>query len=145
MAPQKCGQITFTKALNDEASDILNINLYKTQIPFERNPKFLGIIFDRRLNFKRHYEAVDKKLFDRINLLKILSYNDNWKLGEHILVRMYKSLVRSVIDFACVTTFAQSKDVTKRFEIIQNDALRSILIKNVFITSQYQTYWEKPK
>ena len=129
MAPQKCGQLTFTKALNDESSDILNISLYNTQIPFERNPKFLGIIFDRRLNFKTHYEAMDKKLFDRINLLKILSYDDNWKLGEHILIRIYKYLVRSVIYYTCVTTFAQSNEVTKRFEIIQNDALRIILKK----------------
>ena len=39
---------------------------------------------------------------------------------------MYKSLLRSVLDYACVTSISCNKDVIKRYEILQNDALRIV-------------------
>ena len=71
-----------------------------------------------------------KKLVDRMNILKILSYDKNWAL-KPILVRIYKSLVRSVLDYASVTAIACNVDVRKDFEVLQNDALRIIFKKNV--------------
>lgn len=82
--------------------------------------------FDRRLTFSSHFDQVDKKLTDRLNILKILSYDQNWRLNTITLIRIFKSLVRSVIDYACVTSIACNKDIVKHYETLQNDALRII-------------------
>lgn len=87
--------------------------------------------FDRRLTFSSHFDQVDKKLTDRLNILKILSYDQNWRLNTITLIRIFKSLVRSVIDYACVTSIACNKDIVKHYETLQNDALRIIFKKNV--------------
>ena len=131
LAPHKCGQITFTKAKNQETDDLLNVRLYNVNIPIEKFPKFLGILFDRRLSFREHCLNVDNKIFDRMNILKILSFDKNWRLDEKTLIRMYKSIVRSVIDYACVTSQAFNCDSKKDYEIIQNDALRIIFRKTI--------------
>lgn len=130
LAPSKCAQITFSKA-KDISNDEMEITLYNEKIPSEINPKFLGIFFDARLNFSKHWEAIREKITDRLNLLKILSYDKNWRLNEDILIKMYKTLVRSVLDYACVTSVAASNVVLKDFEVAQNDALRIIFKKSL--------------
>ena len=97
----------------------------------ETNPKFLGVYFDRKLSIAHHFEMKKNKLVDRMNILKILSYDKNWALKPHILVRIYKSLVRSVLDYASVTAIACNVDVRKDFVVLQNDALRIIFKKNI--------------
>ena len=132
MAPKKCAQLTFSRSRGNEEEEAVDVRLYNEGIPLEKNPKFLGIVFDRRLTFDKHFELVDLKLFDRLNILKILSYDKNWRLDNNTLVRVYKSLVRSVLDYACVTSVACNKDVIKKYEVLQNDALRIIFKKTVF-------------
>ena len=78
-----------------------------------------------------NWEAIRDKITDRQNLLKILSYDKNWRLSEEILIKMYKTLVRSVLDYACVTSVAASNVVLKDFEVAQNDALRIIFKKSL--------------
>ena len=131
LAPKKCGQLTFSRSRGNENDEELDVRLYGEKIPLDKNPKFLGIHFDRRLMFEKHFELVDKKLVDRMNILKILSYDKNWRLDTNTLVRIYKSLVRSVLDYACVTSISCNKDVVKRYEILQNDALRIVFKRSV--------------
>ena len=42
--------------------------------------KFLGVIFDKSLNFKNHIESIKNKVSDRINILKHL-VQKAWKLS----------------------------------------------------------------
>jgi len=91
LAPHKCQQITFSKA-RDITQDRMTLKLYNTEIPEENKPKFLGIIFDKKLQFRDHIESLDKKIRDRINILKILAYDKNWSLNRQILVSIYKVL-----------------------------------------------------
>ena len=67
-------------------NDTLLLKLYGTQIQYEEHPKFLGIIFDRRLNFKSHSESMEEKINDRLNVLKILSFDESWRLNEKFLI-----------------------------------------------------------
>ena len=57
LAPHKCSQITFSKARCTN-TDKMNIYLYNVEIPEDRSPKFLGITFDQRLNFKNHLDEI---------------------------------------------------------------------------------------
>ena len=78
LAPHKCAQITFLKAANTEKDD-LEVSLYGAKIPYEKNPTFLGIVFDVRMSFEAHGELF-KKIKDRMNILKVLSYDRQWSL-----------------------------------------------------------------
>ena len=70
------------------------------------------------------------KLVDRMNILKILSYDENWALKPHILVRIYKSFLRSVLDYASVTAIACNVDARRDSELLQNGQLEE---KKVFL------------
>ena len=130
LAPKKCSQITFTKAKNTK-NDEMNIELYGEKIKTEINPKFLGVVFDCRLNFTANVLAVKKKVGDRLNLLKILSYDKSWRLNKKILIQMFKCLVLSVVDYASVTAGALNESSKNELEILQNNALRIIFKKSL--------------
>ena len=141
LAPKKCSQITFSKAKNNK-NDEMNIKLYGEIIKSETNPKFLGIVFDNRLNFIANILAVKKKVCDRLNLLKILSYDKNWRLNDIILVKMFKCLVLSVIDYAAVTMGALNNHSKNELEILQNNALRIIFKKSLLDKTRNETLRE---
>jgi hypothetical protein len=94
LGPMKFSQITNSRARSMEKTKELKVSLYGIPIPSEKNPKFLGIVLDRGLNFDGHYQAINKKIIERINIYKILSFHPNWRLSLPILVRIYKSLLR---------------------------------------------------
>ena len=125
LAPRKCAHLVFSKAANI-ANDKLDIRIYNEPIPFDVKPKFLGIVFDARLSFKEHNALIKEKVRDRINILKILSFDKHWALPEKFLVNIYKVLVRSVMDYSSIVTTAANKKVIRDLEVLQNEALRVI-------------------
>ena len=87
LAPHKCAQITFSKA-KDNLRDKMKLKLYGDDIPEDLNPKFLGIVFDRKLNFSNHLNSLDTKVRERLNLLKILSYDRNRRPNRQLLIKI---------------------------------------------------------
>jgi hypothetical protein len=130
LAPKKCSQITFTRA-RDIKHDAMSIKLHGEIIPEDVSPKFLGITFDQKMKFNTHIEKIKRKIVDRMNLLKILSFDKHWRLSVDILIKMYKVLVRSVIDYANVIAPVVSVSVMEDLEVLQNNALRIILKKRL--------------
>ena len=76
LAPHKCSQTVFSRSRKFDITE-LNINLYNAKIPKENEPKCLGIKFDRRLNFGSQIKNIKEKTSDRVNIIKILSYDKN--------------------------------------------------------------------
>ena len=130
LAPSKCAQITFTRAQKIEG-DNFNLKLYGILIPYDVSPKFLGIVFDPRLSFEAHFKYLEEKLEDRLRILKILSYDPNWKLNTHLLINIYKTLVRSTIDYASIISGAKNQKLIDKLETKQNTAIRIIFKKSL--------------
>jgi hypothetical protein len=129
LAPHKCSHITFSKS-HTNTSENLNLRLNNERIPYKEDPKFLGIVFDRRLNFERHFEQLGEKIKDRLNILKIVSYDKCWRLKSDTLINMFKVLLRSVLDYSSVISAACSKKTKESLEVAQNNALRIIFKKS---------------
>jgi exonuclease III len=138
LAPHKCAQTTFSKA-KQNSNDNLNIRIYDQRISCEANPKFLGITFDTRLSFVAHFEKIKEKVNDRLNILKVLSYDKGWSLKTNFLLSIYKVLIRSVMDYANVVTAACSEAVINDLEVLQNNALRVIYKKSLLDHISAQT------
>ena len=69
MSPSKCSYMIFTKS---RANVRLGLKLNGEQIPYTDQLKFLGVIFDKRLNFKAQIDEIRAKCKDRLSLLRIL-------------------------------------------------------------------------
>ncbi|RNA13357.1 RNA-directed DNA polymerase from mobile element jockey-like, partial [Brachionus plicatilis] len=96
-------------------SDNLNLKIYGNRIVSQKEIKFLGIKFDSKLNFNLLVDEIKERCNKRLNIIKILS-NKKWSLNQNSLGNLYKSLVRSILDysFPCLNSFSQ-------FRIQQSD------------------------
>lgn len=122
IAPHKCNYIIFSLNKNTGYDEKLNISMYGKEIAQEEknNIKFLGIRFDKHLCFKNQIDFIKKTSNSRLAILKILAHK-SWKLNTTTLVNIYKTLVRSIIDYSLflynILSESTQKDC-KRFKIV---------------------------
>ena len=89
-------------------------------------------------------KKIKEKLVSRINILKTLA-NKFWKLSDKILIQIYNSLIRSVIDYSLFLYPIMSAKNKAFLQVVQNNCLRIIfrikydpnnLISNEFLNQK---------
>ena len=61
-----------------------DLRLNSESIPYNPNPVFLGITFDERLCFNKHFENLRARALSRLNIIKIFSHK-SWHLSKKTL------------------------------------------------------------
>ena len=118
----KTQTVTFTRRrLNEHIQlKIKNKNIEQTD-----TAKFLGIIFDNRLSWAQHIKYIQEKSKPRLNLLRSLT-GSRFGSNKKTLLVIYKTLIRSVMDYACPVFISASNTQLKKLDSIQYSALTII-------------------
>ena len=95
------------------------------RIPYNPNPKLLGITLDESLRFKNNAIKIKGKCMSRLNIIKILSHK-KWKLSKNTLESLYRSLIGSVIEYSFFTISEISINTLNYLQAIQNQAIKLI-------------------
>jgi len=103
-----------------------DLYLYKKRIPVEEKVRFLGLIFDRKLSFLPHIRDLRLRCQKALNALKALS-SPEWGGGSDILLNLYRSLVRSKLDYGCFIYGAARPSYIKQLDPIHHQGLRCAL------------------
>ena len=88
--------------------------------------RFLGVYFDYQLNFSSQINHIEKKCLVANNIIKFLC-RTWWGSDPETLITIYKSMIRSLIDYGLFIYFPTLKSSTKKLEKIQISALRTAL------------------
>jgi ribonuclease HI len=107
-------------------------------IPVVQQTKFLGLIFDSKLNFKAHIDYLRKKCQKALNLLKVVSKMD-WGADRSVMLRLYRALVGSKLDYGCIVYSSARKSYLQKLQPVQNQGLRLCL--GAFRTSPVQSLY----
>ena len=99
------------------------VRLRGSPIPFQGKAKFLGVTFDNRLTYKAHLENLSEKCLKTLNCLKCVS-RTSYGADRRTLMLLYRSLIRSKMDYACFVYDSASPSVKKRLDVIHNSAIR---------------------
>src|SRR5688572_12401941 len=108
---------------NKKQIPIININIDKELIKMESKAKFLGMIFDRKLNWKYHIDYIIEKCKKRLNLMRAVS-GYQWGASKKSLLAIYKALIRSIIDYGDIAYSSACKSYLNKLNTIQTEALR---------------------
>ena len=92
-------------------------------IPFERNPKYLGVTLDRSLTYKEHLRKTTEKVRSRSNLLRRLASN-RWGASFDVLQTSALSLCYSAAEY-CAPAWSASSHVPQ-LDAALNDSMRLI-------------------
>ena len=114
------------------------LTIYNSQIPAVSQTKFLGVIFDKKMNFKASIDYICQKCEKAMNLLKVVAKVD-WGEDRSVLMRLYHSFVHSRLEYDCAVFSFARKSYLKKLEPIQNQCLRIFL--GTFRTSPMQSLY----
>ena len=90
--------------------------------------KFIGLIilFDYKLSFIQHINYLSNKCKKALNLLNVVSSID-WGPDRKVMLRLYRSLVRSKLDYGCVVYGSARQSYLRKLDSIHNQGLRLAL------------------
>jgi len=120
----KCKTIFFGRNINNNYT----YSLHGTQLERLEHMKDLGVIFDNKLNFVQHCK---EKINTAYSYLGIIKWNVIY-LDEDAFVILYKSLVRSHLEYANSVWNPHRLGLIKDLEKVQMRATKLVItIKNL--------------
>ena len=114
------------------------LKLYGSAIPLVEQFKFLGVIFDKKLSFMGHIKYIKTKCQKALNLIKVVSHM-NWGADRDVLLRLYRALVRSKLDYGSIVYGSARPSYIKALDTIHNQGLRLCL--GAFRTSPMESLY----
>ena len=113
--------------------------LDKSPIPDVEETKFLGVIFDRKLSFIPHLKYVKKKALKALYTLNVIGHTE-WGADRKVMLRLYRSLIRSKLDYRCIVYGSARKSYLQMLDPIHNQGLRLCL--GAFRTSPVESLYD---
>ena len=84
------------------------------------------MILDTKLTFEPHIKYLKARCQKSLNILKVLSRTE-WGADPTALLKLYRSLVRSKLDYGCLVYGSASKTALAKLDPVHNQGLRLIL------------------
>ena len=121
------------------------LNIEKKNIPFVDQHKHLRLIFDKKLNFIPHINYIKTKCNNALQLLSLIAHT-NWGADKNTLLKLYRSLIRSKLDYSCFIYQSTRKSYLKSLNPIYHTRLRLALgaFKTTPVESLYAEANETP-
>ena len=107
-------------------------------IPVKDEVKFVGLVFDKKLDFKAHVAYLKKKCQKTLNILRVEGHTD-WGADKSTLLKLYHTLVRSKLDYGCAVYGSAKHYILKLLDPIHHQGLRIAL--GAFRTSPVQSLY----
>ncbi|KAF4514170.1 UNVERIFIED_CONTAM: hypothetical protein B566_EDAN019322 [Ephemera danica] len=122
--PSKCEFLLFSNSR--QKKNINSIKFKNDQIKRVQQHRLLGIIFDDNLSWKPHFDNLINTCRKGINIIKATCHRW-WGANPNTAIILYKSLIRSRLEYGSSIFGNASTPQWKRLERVQNSAIRTIL------------------
>jgi hypothetical protein len=100
------------------------LTLNERNIPFVKNVKYVGLIFDKRMTWKLHVQIIEAKAFRTFN--RIYSLLKSERLSANTKLTLHKALIRSVMTYACPAREFAAECHLLKLQRLQNKVFRTI-------------------
>ena len=80
--------------------------------------KFLGITFNNRMTFTKHFEEILEHCNNKFHCLRIL-VNKKWGPSAATILQIYKQCVRPIFEYAIVSTITVLESVINKIQRVQ--------------------------
>ena len=100
-----------------------DLKLNGSKVKVVKETKFLGVIFDQKLSFIPHMTALKTRCLKALAIMKVVS-NQSWETDKSVLLKLYRSLVRSKLDYGCIVYGSARPSYLKMLNTIHHQGLR---------------------
>ena len=102
------------------------LKLCDQELDYAEDAKFLGLFFDKFLNWKTHIQYIKQRCMKDMNLLKCVK-GSKWGVNKTNLLRIYKALILSKINYGSIVYASACDTQLAELQKVQNQALRIVL------------------
>lgn len=116
----------FIRFTRRHSKNQLHLLLNGSPLPQVDHLKLLGMTFDQRLIWTQHIKNLKGSCMNTMNILRTLSHHQ-WGCDEEVLLKIYRSLIRSKLDYGCTIYSTTNKTNLKLLNTVPNTAIRIAL------------------
>ena len=91
------------------------LSLYSNLLSYYPHIKFLGITFDNRMTFTKHFEEILELCNRKLRRLRIL-VNKKWGSSPATILQIYKQCVRPIFEYGIISTITVSETVITKIQ-----------------------------
>ena len=102
------------------------LSLYGDLLSYYPHIKFLGITFDNRMTFTKHFEGILEHCNQKFHRLRIL-VNKKWGPSRATILQIYKQCIRPIFEYGIVSTITVLETVITKIQRVQNSSIRLAL------------------
>ena len=99
------------------------LKLNNSVLPYVENVRYLGLIFDHKLTWKQHILDLKRRCNKALNLIRVLGHT-SWGADRTSLLRIYRSIVRSKLDYGSIVYDSARPSYIRSLETIHNQGVR---------------------
>ena len=123
--PEKTKVIIFSKSRSAVQAEPA-LSLYGDLLSYYPHIKFLGITFDNRMTFTKHFEEILECCNHKFHRLRIL-VNKKWGPSPETILQIYKQCVRPIFKYGIVSTIIVLETVITKVQRVKNSFIRLAL------------------
>ena len=102
------------------------LKLYGERLKFYPQVKFLGITFDSKFTFKKHFEDILGRCNARYHRIRLLT-NKKWGPSPSTILQIYKQCVRPIFEYGSLSTITTSDTIISKIQRLQNNFIQLAL------------------
>ena len=102
------------------------LKLYGERLKIYPQVKFLGITFDSKFTFKKHFEDILGRCNARYQRIRLLT-NKKWGPSPFTILQIYKQCVRPIFEYGSISTITTSDTIISEIQRLQNKFIRLAL------------------
>ena len=128
--------ILTNKAYSDRYKNKFRLNINKNNICQVDEFKYLGVIMDNKLTWKKHIEYLQTKLSTASGII----YKTRTYMPLNARMLVYNSLVDSYLRYGITAWGTSAAYLIERLQASQNRVLKSVLFPNTALSNNSQYY-----
>jgi len=101
----------------------IDLMLSNHSVKIKNKVKFLGLIFNSKLNWKEHIQYIEQKCKKRLNLMRAVA-GSTWGANKKTLLIIYRTLIWSIMDYGSIAYNSALETTKNRLDVIQHKTLR---------------------
>ena len=123
--PEKTKVIIFFRSPLARKSEPI-LKLYGERLKIYPQVKFLGITFDSKLTFQKHFEEILGRCNTRYHRARLI-VNKKWGPSPSTMLQIYKQCVRPIFEYGSLSTMTMSYTIISKIQRLQNKFIRLAL------------------
>ena len=120
--PEKTKVIIFFRSPLARKSEPV-LKLYGERVKIYPQVKFLGITFDPKLTFQKHFEEILGCCNTRYHRVRLI-VNKNWGPSPSTILQIYKQCVQPIFEYGSLSTITTSDTIISKIQWLQNKFIR---------------------